>query len=138
MYISSYLNVTFNDDNFNVCFNKQDTAVIEAHMEVTGKVMIDGMTDLEVIEATMANSMKIQVVIVIGHEVRLVEHIVINLQFEEPVVPSENLSTMILIRKMHLLQVPKYTHKIKKKDIYFFFSHFNLYNLFQILLEENV
>lgn len=94
-------------------------------MGLVGKAMIDGMRDLEVIEATMANSMKIQAVTVIGHEVRLVDHIVVNLHFGG-VVQNENLSMMILIRKMHLLQVHKYIHKIK----IYIFPNFNMYNLF--------
>lgn len=87
-------------------------------MEVVDKVMIDGI--LEVIEAIMANSMTTQVEIVIGHEVHLADHIVINLHCVEP-VRIENLSKMILIKKMRLLQVCRYG--IVYIDIYA-----NLYN----------
>lgn len=80
--------------------------VIEAHMELVGKVMIDGI--LEVIEAIMANSMMTQVEIVSGHEVHLADHILINLQYVE-VVRIENPSMMTLFKKMLPLQVCRYT-----------------------------
>jgi len=82
-------------------FPKQDTA-IEAHMEVAGKVTIDGI--LEVIGAIMANSMMTQVEIVIGREVHLADRTLINLHFGE-VVQTGNPFMMTLIKKMPLLQV---------------------------------
>lgn len=87
-------------------FSLMQDMVIEAHMEVVGKVMIDGI--LEVIEAIMVNSMMTQVEIVSGHEVHLADHIVINLHYEA--VRIENPSMMTLIKKMHPLQVCRYTY----------------------------
>lgn len=95
-------------------FSLQDMA-IEAHMEVVGKVMIDGI--LEVIEAIMANSMMTQVEIASGHEVHLADHIVINLHYVQA-VRIENPSLMTLFKKMLPLQVCRYTYICKNSILY--------------------
>jgi len=89
------------DKDVNICLIAQDT-MREAHMEVVGKVTIDGI--LEVIEAITANSTMTQVEIVIGHEVRRADRTLINLHFGE-VVQTGNPFKMSSIIKMLLLQV---------------------------------